>query len=129
MPLQQRGQIDQIESVLRQDGSQDQPANATEQEKTNVRLGNFGSGYDNTLAPANTNVNTLSAGAVPEGVEVVVQADPGNAAPVKVGLTNSPAVRVPAGQSYTCRVDDRSQIHYQLEDSTDSIHVSHEVSA
>lgn len=146
MPVETKGEVgsvDAIKEVIDSEDAQAHPASDERLELARALLdsidtatgsieaatGNFGSGYDNTVSPGDTNVTALSAGSVPDGVAVVVQADPDNAAPVKVGLTDSPAVRVAAGASLTAQVADRSQIRVQMEDSTDTVHVTHEVSA
>lgn len=121
--------VDELDRVSSNSGQEETPANEAEQQKMNNRLGNWSSGYDNTKSPGDTQVHSLDTGVVPDGVTVTVQADPGNAAPVKIGLTASPSVRMKPGQSYECQPTDRSQVQYQLEDSTDTIHISHEDTA
>lgn len=106
-------------SVQDTTGSTVNPAEADAQ-------GNWPSGYDDTVAPPDTTVTSLSAGAVPDGVAVAVQADPENADPVKVGLTTSPSIKLDPGAAFTANVQDRSQIHVQLTTDGDTVNVSHE---
>lgn len=128
MTLETQTDVEQIRKVQDETGATVPPANQSEQAATNSRLGNFGSGADGS-ATDDTTGSTLSAGAVPEGVKVAVQAKHGNASRIKVGLTASPTVELKPGQSASFRVDDRSQINIVAKSSGDGVNWSHEVSA
>lgn len=128
MGLETTAEVDAIESVADRNGDQRPPANADEQGVTNARLGNHGSGADGEVTDDTTG-STLSSGAVPHGIEVVVQAKYDNASRVKVGLSASPTVELQAGQSITYRVQDRSQVHVEAKSDGDGVNWTHEVSA
>lgn len=85
------------------------PAGRDQQAKATNRLGNFGSGVDGS-ATDDTTGSSLPTNAVAPGVEVLVQAKPGNGSPIAVGLTSSPTVQVDPGQSITYRVQNTDQI-------------------
>lgn len=93
---------------------------------TSDAQGNWPSGYDNTVAPSDTTVTALSAGPVPDGVTVAVQAGVNNSDPVAVGVSSSPAIQLSPGGVYSANVQDRSQIRVQLTTNGDVVNVSHE---
>lgn len=103
MGLETNTEVDKIEAVNDRNGDLRPPANADQ-------LGNFGGGVDGEATDNGTG-STLSDNAVPEGVKVLVQAKRGNGSPVKVGLTSSPTISVPAGGSVTYRVENTNQIN------------------
>ncbi len=128
MSLLTRSQIDKIRGVVDRAGEFRPAANADEQAKTNDRLGNFKGGVDDD-ATDDTTGSTLPAGAVPNGIEVVVQAKHSNTSRIKVGLTASPTLELAAGQSATYRASDTEQIHIEATSDGDGVNFSHEVSA
>lgn len=73
------------------------------------KLGNFPNGIDGE-ATDDTTGSTLPSNAVPEGIEVVVQAKRTNEEPIAVGLTDSPTVTLVGGESVEYRVQNTSQI-------------------
>jgi len=125
MPLLTSGKIEKLRGVVDRAGDFRPPANADEQAATNDRLGNFANGIDGEESDDGTG-RTLSAGEVPQGVEVVVQAKHGNDDPIRTGLTNSPTVELVAGQSASYRVEDTEQIHIQANSDGDGVNYSHE---
>ncbi len=125
MPLGISGQIDRVRGVVDRAGNLRPAATADEQEKTNDRLGNFGDGADGETTDDTTG-STLPAGAVPDGVEIVVQAMHDNDSRVKVGLTDSPTVELKGGTFATFRVEDRSQVHVVAKSDGDGVAFSHE---
>lgn len=128
MGLITRGKIQKLRGVIDRDGEFRPAANADQQAQTNRRLGNFGNGEDGTISD-DTSGSSLPMGGVPDGVDVVVQAQHENESRVRVGLTESPAVELVAGQSVTYRVENTDQIHIEAKSAGDGVNYSHEVSA
>ena len=125
MVLNTTGKIEKLRGVVDRAGDFRPPANADEQAATNDRLGNFPGGVDGTETDDATG-GTLPAGSVPQGVEVIVQAQHDNADRIRVGLTSSPTVELAAGQSATYRVEDTGQIHIWSKSAGDGVNYSHE---
>lgn len=125
MALLTNGQIEKLRGVVDRAGDFRPPANADEQAATNDRLGNFANGVDGEETDDATG-GTLPAGEVPEGVEVIVQAQHTNADRIRVGLTSQPTVELVAGQSATYRVEDTEQIHIWSKSAGDGVNYSHE---
>lgn len=114
--------LDQVDDGT---GTSVPPAARDEQERQTKRLGNFGSGVDGSATDDGTG-STLPSNAVAPGVSVLVQAKPGNAEAVKVGLTSSPTVSVPAGSSVSYRVQNTDQINIVANTSGDGVNFTAE---
>jgi hypothetical protein len=121
MGLKQYGDIEKIDAVQDRNGEVRPPANADQ-------LGNFASGVDGAVSDDTTG-STLPDQPIPHGVEAVVQAQFGNQARIKVGLTDSPTVELPPGQSVQYRVQNLSQIHIVAQTDGDRVAFTAEVTA
>lgn len=125
MGLETTAEVDTIEAVEDRDGAVRPPANADEQAETNDRLGNFPDGVDGDESDDATG-STLPDGPVPEGVDVVVQAQFGNESRIRVGLSSDPTMELRPGQSITYRVQDTGQIHIRANNAGDGVNYTHE---
>jgi hypothetical protein len=121
MPVETKTDVGQIERAVDEEGNEVPIANARQ-------LGNFAAGVDGSETD-DTNGSTLPDQAIPHGVEVVVQAQFSNANRIKVGLTDSPTIELPPGQSVVYRVQNLSQIHIVAQSDGDGVAFTAEVSA
>lgn len=120
MALETNTKVGKLKRVTDEQGDEHPPANSTEQEKTNDRLGNFPNGVDGDQTDDTTG-STLPSNAVPPGVEVAVQAKYGNTERVKVGLSSTPTVELQKGASVKFRVQNTDQIHVVAKSSGDGV--------
>lgn len=128
MAVETTTDVDEMTAVQTGEGEAAPPANANEQAQIRDSLGNFESGIDGTVSDDGT-VTSLPPQSIPDGVEVLIQADYANADRVAVGLTDTPAVELRPGQSMTYRVADLSQIRVEATSSGDGVAFTAEVSA
>jgi len=123
MPVESETSVEKIERVKDNQGNAQPAANEKQQQKTNDRLGNWDSVYGFTYSTESTNAEQLPANAVPNGTDVLIQADPGNSGRVYIGNdTDQPVSIAPEGTA-TVPVTDTSAIHVRTPTSGDSVGV------
>lgn len=124
MALDSNTDVEQIKTV--QDGNEEQvpPANASEQAKTNDRLGNFDTLDSMAYSTSGTTAEALESKPVPEGVTPLVVADTGNADTVWVGTgTHQPVPLASAKDSFGADVNDTSEIYVRTTTAGDTVYV------
>jgi len=127
MPVETTAEIDQLTAVESETGDFERAANEAQQQRLNDRTGNFPGGVDGATEDDGTG-SALPEREVPHGVTVLVQAQHSNAERVRVGLTDSPTVELPAGSSIEYRPRDLSQIRVEAKTAGDGVNFTAEVS-
>lgn len=129
MALETETEVEQINTVTDDNGNYQSPANERHQKATRDALGNQpGIGaFEHTTG--STTAEQLAANPVPDGVEVLVQAQNGNTDPVKVGNSAAQPVTVTPGDAVSLAVEDTSAIYVRALTSGDAVAVLYEESA
>ena len=120
MALETETDVGQIQKVQDDQGNRQSPANQREQQRTNERLGNFGA-LETATATDDGTTTTFPSNEVPNGVELMMQADPSNSSPVDVG-----DVVLPAGSSIGVRVTNTDAISFTARTNGDRVNLAWE---
>lgn len=128
MALDTETEVEQIRTVRDEQGNIEAPANEKQQKETNAALGNQPGLSAFSYETGTTSAEPLPSNAVPDGVEVVVQADPGNTDPVKVGDADAQPVTIKGTSGVQLAVENTDAIHVRALTAGDSVAVLFEVS-
>jgi hypothetical protein len=124
MGLDTNTDVEKIQTVQDDNGSAVPPANATEQQATNDRLGNRDTLDSLSHTTGGTNAEALPSKTVPEGVTPLVVADTGNADTVFVGTADhQPVPLASAKDSFASNVRDTSEIYVRTPSAGDTVFV------
>jgi hypothetical protein len=128
MGLDTNTEVQQIRKVQNEEGDQVSPATEKQQMEIADRVGNYGDLTQFEYTTDGTEAEALSANAVPEGVEVLVEyreANSGNAYVGDDSTQMSPLTQV--GDGRTFEVTDTSLIHVRTPTAGDGVIVTFEV--
>jgi hypothetical protein len=124
MALDTTTDVDQISSVVDEQGNSQSPANESEQQKANERLGNRDTLKADAHSTDGTSAEPLPQHKVPEGVTPLVVAHTGNADTVFVGDSNhQPVPLASAKDSFSSPVRDTSEIYVRTPTAGDTVYV------
>lgn len=123
MPLNTDTDVESIQSVKDQNGNSQPPANEAEQQKMSAALGNQPGVGAFSYSTDGTTAESLPSNPVPDGVTVLVQADPSNTDPIKVGDADEQPITIKPTQGVRLAVDDTSNIHVRALTTGDSVGV------
>ncbi len=127
MPVETSTEVEELRGVQNDDGELDRPANESEQQKTNDRLGNQPKVEAFEYSTSSTDAEALPSNDVPEGVEVVVLYSPSNAGNVFVGNADDQVVPLTGvGQAVSYRVENTDAIHIRTPNASDGVGVTFE---
>jgi hypothetical protein len=136
MSLETATDVEQIETVKDEQGNRKAPANAaeqqamqSEQQKTTAALGNQPGVGAFSYSTNGTDAEALPSNPVPDGVTVLVQADPSNTDPIKVGDADEQPLTIKGTQGLKFAVEDTSAIHIRALTAGDSVGVAFEEGA
>lgn len=115
MAIENRGRVEEIETVQDPDGNPAKPANAAAQ-------GDFPNLMGDSYTTGSTTEEQLPSNEIPVGSEVMVIYDSGNASNVYVGPQGHTAFPLMAeGDYFTTQVNDTSEIYVQADNAGDSV--------
>lgn len=129
MSLDTNTDVEEIRSVQDEQGNTQAAANEAEQKQMNAALGNQPSVGAFSYSTSSTSAEQLPSNTVPDGVEVVVQADPSNTDPIKVGNADVQPATIKGTEAVTLAVEDTSAIYVRAQTSGDSVGVIFEEGA
>jgi hypothetical protein len=123
MPLDTNTDVQRITSVRDAEGNVDAPANEGQQEEMNAALGNQPGLSAFGYSTGSTSAEALPSNPVPDGVEVIVQADPSNTDPIKVGDAEEQVVTIKGSSGVSLAVENTDVIHVRALTAGDSVAV------
>lgn len=130
MALDTTTDVTELDTVIDDAGNARSPTNLTVQKQIETAIQTVKSSLGNqsgvtgfSYTTSSTNAEALTSKAVPEGIKVLVQANPGNSGKVWIGNSTVQPVYLDPGGTTTLRVDDTSNIYIQTPTSGDGVGV------
>jgi hypothetical protein len=123
MTIYSSAKVEEIKGVLDSAGDIVAPATEGLQQQIRDRLGNWSGLGAFEHQTSSTSAEQLDSNSVPNGVEVVVQAQTTNSGSVFVGNSTNQPIELSKGSHVSLNVTDTDKIHVQTPNSGDGVGV------